>query len=131
MARALQALGYSDCTAGNPYLIKAAEAGVTVAGLQDAAAGKQGKPISYLVKRAIGKLTDAAAAGDSPSRANGVSPELVEAQERCRSIEDQLIDLRHQVETSGALTLAQAAERRTPLLRDLAEARATVARLQP
>lgn len=121
LALALQAMGYSECSSGSPDVRLAAEQGVTVAELQAAAAGKIGKPISYLVSRALGKRQDAAEIiSGQPSTAavtTTVDPAEAERKRRIDAIENRIYDVRHLCDTLGMIDSAER-DRRIAALRD-------------
>ncbi|MDR7193331.1 YdaU family protein [Luteimonas terrae] len=121
LALALQAMGYSECSSGSPDVRLAAEQGVTVAELQGAAAGKIGKPISYLVTRALGKRTDAAEIiRGQPSTVVPIKPVDPAEAERAKQIaklEDQVYDVRHLCDKLGHID-ADERDRRIAALRD-------------
>lgn len=83
-----------QCTAGSPDVQRAADAGVTASGIRDAAAGCAGKPLRYVVVRAIGRLTDAATLPAAIPAAQ-VDPAAAAAAEWRRQLDDQVIAARH------------------------------------
>lgn len=121
LALALQAMGYSECSSGSPDVRLAAEQGVTVVELQGAAAGKIGKPISYLVSRALGKRTDAAEIiRGQPSTVvpiKPVDPAEAERKRQIAKLDDQVYDVRHLCDTLGHIDAAER-DKRIAALRD-------------
>lgn len=97
MARALQGMGYSDCSERHPHLVTAASQGVTPEEIQ-AAADKPGKPIAYIVARALGRRTDAAAqaSGHSvPAPPVPIDPAERQRQVQREQLERKIYDIRH------------------------------------
>ena len=121
LALALQAMGYSECSSGSPDVRLAAEQGVSVAELQAAAASKIGKPISYLVTRALGKRQDAAEIiSGQPSTATAAKPAdpaEAERKQQLEKIENRIYDVRHLCDTLGMID-AKERDRRIADLRD-------------
>lgn len=116
LARALRDMGWSECGAGNPDLIAAAAAGVTVAGIRDAAIGKADKPVAYIARRAIGRLADAtASAAPATQAAPRVDPEHQADVAWATAIENQIIEARHLCDVSGLIE----PEERDARIRDL------------
>jgi hypothetical protein len=72
MARVLRKMGWKECADGHPELIEAAKSGISVSAIEQAAAGKSGKPISYVVQRARGMAADAQA--NSATAGQGQQP---------------------------------------------------------
>lgn len=97
MARALQGRGYSDCSERHPHLVTAASQGVTPEEIQ-AAADKPGKPVAYIVARALGRRTDAAAqTSGAPPAASPVPIDPAERQRQAdrEALERRIYDIRH------------------------------------
>lgn len=117
MARALQGIGYSECSERHPHLVEAAAAGVTVDEIR-AAADKPGKPIGYIVARAMGRRRDAAeqAQGSGPPPAPPpVDPAEQERRARREEVERQIYDIRHRHSHLGEIT----ADERDQQIREL------------
>jgi hypothetical protein len=104
LARVLRDMGWGDCADGHPELRRAAQAGVDPRLLQAAAAGRGGKPVAYVVQRAIGMLQDAAGPHSAaPSPPPPPAPELVEARAALTELDDRLIALRHDHQVLGLI----------------------------
>jgi hypothetical protein len=119
LARALREIGYSECSAFVPELKEAKAAGVTAEQIADIAKANQGKSIAYIAATAIGKLQDKQRKQATDTQ--GQQPPAVDhlamaKREELRHVEDELIDLRHQRDTSKRITPEEFAARAAPLL---------------
>lgn len=113
MARALDKAGWSECSAGAPEIQRAIELGITVEEMQSAASGPAvGKPLAYVLARAIGKRKDLAAQeappGQAPAGPPPPTPEEAEAQAKRAEIENRIYDIRHLSQVLGAITPEEA-----------------------
>lgn len=105
LARALRESGWSECSSGHPDLIEALNAGVSEAEMRDAAQGCQGKPVSYVARRAIGRKREAKAATAPGTGATpAVDREALADRDWERQIDDLLIEARHLHEVLGMTT---------------------------
>lgn len=111
LALALEGMGYSNCSSRSPDVQLAATQGVTVAELRAAAEGKVGKPISYLVSRALGKRADAVERGSGPSATvtpiKPVDPAEAERKRKIEALDDSVYDVRHLCDTLGHIDAAE------------------------
>lgn len=125
LARALRAAGFEQCSAGHPEILAAAQAGVTAAGMAAAAIGFGDKSVTYIARRAVGQLRDAAAAQSSQA-SNGVAVPAPMSRDASAErdwrggIEAEIIDIRHQCDTLGAIEPAVRDERIAVLRQTLA-----------
>lgn len=115
LAHALQSMGYEHCSPRSPDVQAMAAQGVTPEELRDASAGKQGKPIAYLVARVIGKREDRAAAsatgsGTAPATGAGQSPAEQHRHRRWLAYQDRVIEIRHRHQVHGTISDAQREE---------------------
>jgi hypothetical protein len=94
MARVLRKMGWAECADGHPELIEAAKSGISVSAIEQAAAGKSGKPINYLVKRARGMAEDARA--NSANAVQGQQPGGVDAEAAAKR--NEIAELRRALE---------------------------------
>lgn len=100
MARALDNAGWSECSAGAPEIRRAIELGITLEEMQSAASGPAvGKPLAYVLARAIGKRKDLAAqeapAPAATSARPALTPEQAAAQALRTDVENRIYDIRH------------------------------------
>lgn len=91
LARVLRKMGWSECADGHPELLRAAQAGIKPEALQAAAAKKAGKPISYVVSRAIG-MRDDAASSSQDAGAEVADPAVAAAEQEAYQLRRQLDD---------------------------------------
>lgn len=121
LARALQAMGYSECSSRSPDIQLAAGQHITADELRAAAEGKVGKPISYLVSRALGKRRDAAELGAGQSATvtpiKPVDPAEAERTKQIAKLDDQVYDVRHLCDTLGHID-ADERDRRIEQIRE-------------
>ena len=109
--------------ADDPEVQRAIDAGITKAELEAACLGVvTGKPARYYVQRAIGRRQDAMASGAAPAAPMRTpDPEAAARAERRRTIEDQIIDVRHCADRGiGEWTPERAAARIAELQTELA-----------
>lgn len=121
LALALEEIGYSNCSSRSPDVQLAAKQAVTVEELRAAAEGKVGKPVSYLVSRALGKRSDAAErGGGQPSTVvpiKPVDPAEAERKQQIETLENRIYDARHLCDTLGMID-AEERDKRIAALRD-------------
>lgn len=125
LARALRAAGFEQCSAGHPEILAAARAGVTAAGMAAAAVGYGDKSVTYIARRAVGQLRDAAAAQASQAPNGAAAPAPMNpaaAAERDwrHGLEAEIIDIRHQCEVLGSIEPAERDERIAQLRQTIA-----------
>lgn len=94
MARVLRKMGWAGCADGHPELIEAAKSGISVSAIEQAAVGKSGKPISYVVQRARGMAADAQA--NSASAGQGQQPGGVDVEAAAKR--NEIAELRRALE---------------------------------
>lgn len=119
LARALREVGYSECSPFVPELKEAKAAGVTAEQISDIAKANNGKSIAYIAATAIGKLQDKKrkqSTAEQEQQPAVVDHVAMAKREELRQIEDQLIDLRHQRDTSQRITPEEFTTRAAPLL---------------
>jgi hypothetical protein len=123
LARALRQRGFEDCSAGHPELIAAAEAGVSEAGIVDAAAGSVGKSVTYIARRAVGRLRDASASRNQAPAATSVvaiNPDAAAERDWRLGLEAEIIDVQRQFDPLGAIDEAERDSRISDLRKQLA-----------
>jgi hypothetical protein len=106
LARALRQAGFEGCSDGHPELIAAAEAGVSEAGMLDAANGNAGKSVTYIARRAVGRLRDASTSRTQAAGTTSVvafSPDAAAERDWRLDLEAQIIDVQRQFDPLGAI----------------------------
>lgn len=93
LARALQDVGYADCSPYVPELIEARESGLTAQELQAIALEKPGKPIAYLVAAAIGKRGDRIRRNGSATAPKPVDPVQAEVATKLHALDDERLQI--------------------------------------
>ena len=99
-------MGFEDCSAGHPELIAAAEAGVSEAQMLDAAIGCAGKSVTYIARRAVGRLRDASTSRPPPGGGTSVvaiNPDAAAERDWRLGLEAEIIDVQRQFDPLGVI----------------------------
>ena len=110
-ALALRGIGFSDCSPMHPELMAARAEGITPEELVDAAKGRTGKPLAWIVQRARGRRTDAlersAAAKGSTPASTPVAPAERAKADAAHRLADQLHKIRNDCDVLGLIDEAE------------------------